>query len=273
MKAAMAATLLFTVLAAVVVAALADIKAVKALEMVGIPADLTKESVYYSLTGGYLNYPNPMSLKKIAAGQRAEAVREIVAFAKGYVRSDDFKNRYMEYRNNQKPEPPEKPKPMAQQRAEQKAQLQQSIKETETNMKSLLADQRQMLQPTVEMMKQQLKEYDNPENPMFSKQMEEMQKQMYDMQMEEHRTKTAEWEQKYPVDAKPMIRGWLTKFLDETKDVDFSAALKDGPYGKKIFVNPAYENKSSNWKMAYRAGRDVVETGRAAARQWLEELK
>ncbi|MBX2991093.1 MAG: hypothetical protein KF749_07995 [Bacteroidetes bacterium] len=246
---------------------------IQSLERVGISPTISKDCIYYSISGGYLNYPSPSRLKQIATGDRAAAVREIAAFAKEFTKSDDFRKRYIEYRENQKPEPPEKPKPMAQQRAELKAQMQQSIKETESNMKSLSADQRPILQQTVDMLKQQVKEYDNPDNPMFSKDMENMQKQMYDMTVEEYKKKLAEWEQKYPADPKPMIRAWLTKFLEETKEVDFSAQLKDGQYGKKVFVNPAYEGKSSNWKMAYRAGKAVVEAGRSEARRWLEELK
>lgn len=246
---------------------------IRSLERVGISPNISKDCIYYSLTGGYLNYPSVARLKQVATGDRAGAVREIVAFAKEFVKSADFRKRYDEYREGRKPESPEKPKPMAQQRAEMKAQLQQSIRETETNMKAMPADQRPILQQTVDMLKQQLKEYDNPENPMFSKQMEDMQKQMYDMSLDDYQNKLAKWEKEYPPDPKQMIRAWLTKFLNETKDVDFSAALKEGQYGKKMFVNPAYESKSSNWKMAYRAGKDVVEAGRAEAKRWMDELK
>ncbi len=263
------------VVAGIVVCAAAMVLSttIQSLERVGISPTISKDCIYYSLSGNYLNYPNVARLRQVATGDRAAAVREIAAFAKSYIKTDDFRKRYSEYRENRKPEPPEKPKPMAQQRAELKAQMQQSIKETETTMKSLPADQRPVFKQTVDMLKQQAKEYDNPDNPMFSKQMEDMQKQMYDLSMQEYKDRLAEWEQKYPAEPKPMIRNWLTKFLDETKEVDFSAALKDGQYGKRVFVNPAYESKSSNWKLAYRAGKDVVEAGRTEARKWLDELK
>ena len=60
--------------------------------------------------------------------------------------------------------------------------------------------------------------------------------------------------------------------LDVTKDVDFNASLKE-QYGKKKFVNPAYEAKRPEWKMAFRAGKEVTEMTRAFAQQWLNELK
>ena len=54
--------------------------------------------------------------------------------------------------------------------------------------------------------------------------------------------------------------------------MDFNAELKD-QNGKKKFVNPVYEAKRPEWKMAFRAGADVTELTRAFALQWLEELK
>lgn len=70
-----------------------------------------------------------------------------------------------------------------------------------------------------------------------------------------------------------MSVGVAIEFLEVSKDVEYSAALKDGQHGKKVFVNQAFENKPSQWKMCYRAGKDVMEAGRAAAQQWLKELK
>ncbi len=60
--------------------------------------------------------------------------------------------------------------------------------------------------------------------------------------------------------------------LETTKDVDFNAKLTE-QYGKKRFVNPAYEAKSAEWKMAFRAGKEVTEVTRSFAQQWLNELK
>jgi hypothetical protein len=41
----------------------------------------------------------------------------------------------------------------------------------------------------------------------------------------------------------------------------------------KIFVNPVYQRKSNRRKMAYRAGKELVEPARAFAEQWLGEIK
>lgn len=81
------------------------------------------------------------------------------------------------------------------------------------------------------------------------------------------------WDSKYPANYLLFVRQRLLQFLEETKDIDFDAALTT-QNGKKIFVNPAYEKqKGSYWKMAFRAGKEVVEPARNAVKQWVDEIK
>ena len=64
--------------------------------------------------------------------------------------------------------------------------------------------------------------------------------------------------------------------LSITADVDYAAELKDAEWqGKKwkVFVNPAYERKSKEWKLAYRVGKPVTDAVRTAAEKWLKEIK
>jgi hypothetical protein len=62
------------------------------------------------------------------------------------------------------------------------------------------------------------------------------------------------------------------KFLEETKDIDFAASLRDKG-GKKVFTNPNYESKDKQWKMAFRAGKEVIDPARIFVQKWLEEIK
>ncbi len=248
-------------------------RTVRALEQVGIPGNFVKECIWSSFSGGYLNYPSVVSLRKIASGERAAVVREIAEFAKAYARSDEFQRNYKQYRENQKPEKPSPPRTVAEQRRADKEDMQRQLREAQENLKQTPAEYRPMLAQTIEMMKQQLKEIDNPENPMYSPHMEEMNKQMYQSQLEEYQNQLAQWERDYPPTPRTMITTWLTRFLEESRGVDYNAKLTEGEYGKMVFVNPVYESKSPHWKMCYRAGRDVVEAGRAAAEQWLKELQ
>ena len=40
-----------------------------------------------------------------------------------------------------------------------------------------------------------------------------------------------------------------------------------------VFVKPEYEGKSNNWKMAYRAGKEVVLPAREFVKTWIAEIK
>jgi hypothetical protein len=75
-------------------------------------------------------------------------------------------------------------------------------------------------------------------------------------------------EKKYPSDPTEMIKKRLTDFLAVSATVDFDAKLT----AARTFEDPAYEKKSSDWKMCYRAGHEVVEAAREEAQKWLDEL-
>ena len=80
------------------------------------------------------------------------------------------------------------------------------------------------------------------------------------------------FEAKYPSDPRPVLKQRLQAILGITSDVDYTAELKDGNKGKKVFVNPDYEKKPAEWKLALRAGKTASDAVRAAAQQWLKEL-
>lgn len=242
------------------------------LKRLGIPGEIANDCIWSSFSGGYLSTPTMAKLKQTPVAERRGIVQEIGEYAKAYTRSEDFKKKYLEHREGQKPKEPEPPKSMAEQRKEQKEQMQKSIAETETNMKSMSSDQKKTMQGVLDMFKQQLKSIDDPKNPMFSPDMEKMLNQSHAAQMEEHKKKLNKWEKEYPATPNEMIKRWLTQFLDVSKDVDFNAKLIAGEGGTKSFANKEYERKPDSWKMCFRAGKETVDAGRSFAKQWLEEL-
>ena len=187
-------------------------------------------------------------------------------------RSAEFREKYLAYRESNRPSPPEKPKSMEQTRREAKEQLKSSIAETEKMMQSMPADQQAGMREAVKSMKEQLKSYDDPNNPMFSPQVEEYQQSANAAALEEHKTKLSEWEKQYPQNPNAMVQRWLSEFLEVSKDIKFDAKLIDGDGGKKMFAETQYERKSSQWKMCFRAGRQTIDASRMFAEQWLTEL-
>lgn len=241
------------------------------LRTLNVPEPVAKDCIWSSFHGMYLSYPDVRNLKKIARGDRAAVVQQVGEFAKSYSKSPEFKKKYLDARNSQKPTPPEPPKSMDAQRKEQQENLDKAIRETEQNMKSMSADIQKSMKEVLTSLRDQRKALDDPNNPMFSKQMEEMVKQGYEMQVKDYNEQVAKWEKDRPLpDA--MVKEWLEEFLKVSSDIDFAAKLIEGGGGKMVFANAQYEKKSPHWKMCYRAGKETVEAGRAFASQWLKEL-
>jgi hypothetical protein len=75
-------------------------------------------------------------------------------------------------------------------------------------------------------------------------------------------------ENKYPTDPQKLIKKRLEEFIEVSGSVDFDARLSG-----RSFANTEYEGKDDQWKMCYRAGREVVAAAREEAKKWLSELQ
>ena len=250
-----------------------DDKLKSLLQQFKISEDNAKSTLLSDITGPSFYIPNVKVLKSMAINDRTEIVTTIGNEIKQYVNTQEFINKYNEYRENRKPSEPETPKYSDQLKEEQKAGLNSSIKEMEANMKNLPADQKPMFEDIIKQFKQQLKDLDDPENSMYTPQMDDMIKQGYDQQMEYYKEDVRQWEAEYPINnPKPLIKQWIEEFLSRSKDIDFSAQLKTVK-GKQVFVNQEYERKDQQWKLFFRAGKEPVEAARKFANNWLSELK
>lgn len=70
---------------------------------------------------------------------------------------------------------------------------------------------------------------------------------------------------------KAILRKRLDEFIATAATVDFAAQTRQE--GAKLkFVNPAYERKTGEWKMMFRAGKEPVQAALAFARAWRKEL-
>ena len=149
--------------------------------------------------------------------------------------------------------------------------MEESIANTD-KMIQQLPDMKAAFEESKKSMQQQLAELDNPDNPMFSADMEKMMMDGYNQQMEIYNQNVAKWEEEYPINnPNKMIKKWLHSFLDNSNDIDFNAETKE--VNKRIvFVKENYERKSYMWKLCFRAGKETVEASRTFAQSWLKEL-
>lgn len=241
------------------------------LKQLGMAKKDADEKITQSILGGYLNIYGVKNAKNIAVGNRSAIVKDLLEYTRGYVNSSDFKKEYAMLKENNKPKELQIQTP-DQMRKETIAMYKKSIAETEENLRKADASIKGIFENALAEGKKQLKLAEDPNNKAmlnYAKNYDQMLKsnqQFYEQSL-------IAWDSKYPANYLLFVRQRLLQFLEETKDIDFDAALTT-QNGKKIFVNPAYEKqKGSYWKMAFRAGKEVVEPARNAVKQWVDEIK
>jgi hypothetical protein len=250
-----------------------DDRAKTLLQTLKLSEDNAKNTIFADISSNSFYVPGIRELKSIALNDRALQVEVVGKYVKDFTATEDFKKRYNEYRESRKPSPPEKPKTSAELKEETRENYKKSIEEMKATKSQVPADQQAMFDETIKMLEQQLKDIDNPDNPMFSPQMDEYSKMAYDQQMEQHKNDLAEWEAKYPIsNSKPLIKTWLESFLEQTKDVDFNAQTAIDK-NRTLFAKQEYERKNNLWKLCFRGGKETTEAGRKFAQAWLGELK
>lgn len=211
-----------------------------------ISEDKANNQIFSNISGPYFYIPGIKVLKDLALGDRASMVESIGKNINEYVSSKEFLQKYNEYREGRKPSPPEKPKLAAEQKTEFINGMKTSIAEMKKTKSEAPADQKGMYDDIIKALEEQVKQAEDPGNPMFSPEMDDYSQQGYEMQMDQYKKDLANWEKKYPVNnPNPMVKKWIESFLEKSKDIDFNAQLKTKK-GKQIFVNPAYEKKIIN---------------------------
>jgi hypothetical protein len=244
------------------------------LKQLDLSDESAKDYIWSDISYSNFSYPSPGELKSAATGERSAIIKTVAKYAKDYTKTDAFKQKYLEFREMKKPEPPQQPQSMSDSRNAQKEQMKKSIAEMQENMKNLNADQKKMMEGVLKTFEEQLAALDKPETASHDTEYNNYMQQNYEAQTKEYENKLAEWEKEYPKDnPSPLIKKWLSDFLEESANIDFNAELRNNNYGKKVFVKSEYEEKSSLWKLCFRTGKESVEAARSFAKSWLSELK
>lgn len=242
-------------------------------KILGISRQTGTDGIKNSFLNGYLSYYGVRNAKNIAVNDRAAIAKDLLNYTKEYISGTEFKKQYEELRKSAKPqEPVIKPlRSIPEIQKDEIAKTEKSIKDTEKTIKEVNAEMAKAIQPVLDMLRKNLKDYQNPDHEYFAA---IAMGEKYQQENEEKRYKERmqEWEKSFPENINHFIGDKLKKMLDNTKGIDYSAALVE-KYGKKRFVNPAYESKGTEWKQGFRAGKDVTEPARAFAEKWLAGLK
>lgn len=241
-------------------------------KQLGIKQQDANSRIKESFLRGYLQYYGAHNIRNIATGNKKAVAQDLLNYTKRFMNTQ-FKTAYEKERREAKPQEPElKPiRTYEQIQKEEVSRLEKSIKETEASLKTMNDDMRKVFAPSLERDKKMLEECKKPASKTIQS-IAEAEKNGRDWNLFGYKQNMKKWEEQYPENFNLLIKKRLQKMLELTANVDFNAELK-GSGNRKFFVKPEYERKSREWKMAFRAGKEVTELTRSFAQQWLSELK
>lgn len=243
------------------------------LSQLGSNTTEAQQAIFAAFSSGNVYMAGTADVFKTAGDQaRVAMVTAVVNLARTYSTSADFARRYANFRENQKPRPAE-PGPQSADAMQNEMQkgMEEAIRGLEETARTMPQMKKEIDAQIVEMRKQMTAMMADMKG---NKDLDEALKQGAAAQAEEHKRRLAEWEKKYPVDPKGLVTSRLREFLELSATVDFAAKVtKTAAKNAKLkFDNPAYEQKSSQWKYMYRAGKPAVEAARSLAQDWLKAL-
>lgn len=240
-------------------------------QQLGISKEKGDQNIKESFLDGWFHFYGVRNIKNLMSGDRVAIAKDLMAYTKAQLNSEAFKKEYEQLRKSAKPvEYPVAVKTKEEIRKEKIAETEKSIREMEANFKTLKPDMVKQLQPVLDMLKTNLKDYNDPKSEMIDL-FYQSEKMNGEQRVKSFQESIKNWEQNFPADYRLLIKARLQKFVELAKTVDFSAELKE-VNGRKKFVNPTYEGKSYDWKQIYRAGKEVIQPTVAFAEQWIKEI-
>jgi hypothetical protein len=245
-------------------------------QQLGLTLPDAELNIKNSILQGSLYYYGAKNAKNIIAGNRVAVVNELVAYAKKYSSSSEFKGSYKKYRDQMRPKPYEYVPATAESiKAREKQRLEMNLKTAEEGLNSTNPKIKNGAPLRIENIKKELAALDDPNNKTIKRLLDNEQ-HSYESIVKQNEEALKNFDQKYPEDPQLLIKRRLEEILDITADVDYAAELRETEWkGKKwkTFVNPLYEKKSKDWKLAFRAGKPVTDAVRMAAEKWLKAFK
>ena len=239
------------------------------LTQLGLTLDAVKEAIGSIITAGIYNPGLPaQAFKLMPPSVRAQVATAGVGWLKTYVASPDFKQQYIQVRDRYRPQPDTYERTPEQEIQKADDDQKQQFEESKQAIASLPAEQRKQLEEALKNTADMVAKMNTPENRKMRLDAIRMERAE---RAKEHDAAVAKWKQDYPDDPKPVLIRRLREFMQLSADVDFTAKLNTQD-GRSTFENPAYQAKSSQWKMCFRAGREATTAARAAVQAWLTEL-
>ena len=242
-----------------------------ALGALGVSDTAARSGIVNAIARGNVPvYTAAKAFKAAPPATRATLVKTAMSWAKSYSESAAFKADYDRQREADAPKPPRFKGTIDEELAAQRAERLKSVEDTKKTLPSMPANVRPQLEQAIKQMEEQNAKLDK------DAQMQTMLRQGIEMQRandtKAYEQSVQQHDKRFPADPRALIARRLQEFLDLSKDIDFGAKLV--PAGsKQRFADPRHEEKSDQWKLCYRVGREAVAAAREAAQAWLASVK
>jgi hypothetical protein len=240
------------------------------LATLGISEGRAREAVFDSFMSDAVSIAGkPAAFIAMPPAARVALVNFALNLARAFAESDEFKRRYADHREANGPEPLPEGQTADAIFAKQRAGFENQVAEMRKLFDQITPAQRATLEEGWKQMRDQFDEMEKGER---RKQIEANLNAERAEQVRQRDAAVKEFEKVYPADPRALVAGRLRRFLDVTKDVDFTAALVE-KNKIKVFADPALEARPAEWKMCFRAGKPATDAARTFAQKWLNDLQ
>jgi hypothetical protein len=240
------------------------------LASLGISEGRAKEAVFDSFITDTISLAGKGEVFTAASPDaRVGIVNFALTLARTFAESGDFKQRYADHREANGPDPLPEEQTADAVLAKQRAGFEDQVVQMRKLFDQITPEQRKTLEDGWDDMRRQLTEMET--GPRRAE-LDQLLKQQRAQQVLARARAMKEFDAIWPPDSRTLVASRLRHFLDATKDVAYSAQLSDRA-GKRVFVDPALEAKSKEWKLCFRAGKPATDAARSFAQKWLSDLE
>jgi len=236
----------------------------------GITEGRAREAVFDSLVSGVVSVAGKADVFTAAAPQvRVAIVNAALTLARAFVESAEFPKRYADHREANGPDPLPPATTADEVLVKQRAGFEAQIQGMRKQFAEVTPEQRKTLEEGFDTVRARFTEMEKGEARV---ELDAALKTQRTRQVQAYQTAVKELDAVYPVDPRALVASRLRKFLDLSKDVDFTAQLVECDR-KMRFADAAFEARPAEWKMLFRAGKPAVDAAQAFAQKWLADLQ
>jgi hypothetical protein len=239
--------------------------------IIGISPSQANEKIGNSIFNGYMQTWGLKNLKSIAAGSRSAITMDLLTHAKKYLTSDEFARLYAAERENNKPHLSSAPATPEAYRQQLIDQAKQTADDAQKYYDNASAENKALFKSSLDDAKKYLEDVQKPDNELL-KYYADSYPTLLGFYQKDSIDYAVTWKEEYPENPMFFVKKRLQEFMEATADIDFNAATVERN-GRIYFADHKYESKNNRWKMAFRAGSDVVQTSRTFVQQWINEIK